>query len=86
MPKKHDNPCIQDSRLTKLETVLEQVKEDNEDFQQSLKEHKKTIEANTIAIKEQLATWNAIKYMLGVFLIIFGSLFTLFVWEFIKMI
>ena len=86
MPKKHDNPCIQDSRLTKLETVLEQVKEDNEDFQQSLKEHKKTIESNTIAIKEQLATWNAIKYMLGVFLIIFGSLFTLFVWEFIKMI
>nr|WP_302577956.1 hypothetical protein [Methanobrevibacter arboriphilus] len=85
MPK-HEIPCIQDSRLTKVETLLEQVKEDNEDFQKSLKEHKKSIEDNTIAIKEQLATWDTIKWMLGVFLLIFGSLFTLFVWEFIKMI
>ncbi|WP_054834736.1 hypothetical protein [Methanobrevibacter arboriphilus] len=65
MPNKHNNPCIQDSRLTKLETVLEQVKEDNEDFQESLKEHRKSIEENTIAIKEQVATWNTIKLMLG---------------------
>lgn len=85
MPKQHNNPCIQDSRLTKLETVLEQVKEDNEDFQESLKEHKKTIEDNTIAIKEQVATWNAIKLMLGIFLTIFGGLFTLMVWQFFKL-
>lgn len=87
MPNKHNNPCIQDSRLTKLETVLEQVKEDNEDFQESLKEHRKSIEENTIAIKEQVATWNTIKLMLGgVFLTIFGGgLFTLMVWQFFKL-
>lgn len=81
-----DHPCPNDSRITKIETRVDHLEEHQETFEKKLTDHKESLDKNTLAIEKQVTTWNNLKWMLGIGLTIFGGLFTLLLWELIKII
>ena len=82
----HEDHCIQDSRITKVEERVNNLSHNQDKFENTLEKLDKTQDKLAVSIAELNKTFQVLKVIGGILVALFGSIAAFIIIELIKMI